>query len=153
MIQIRQLGLQEIICYKNELVKYIFICLADNIPSVKYDYAEKYYKNMKHYIMDGSALVLGAFDDNDLIGFQWGYEVNELGAHRLHSSFVCVDPDFQGKKIGCRLMKFMEDIAKEKGVSAIEAMCSATNNNAVNYHLHNGFEIERYKVVKKLQEG
>lgn len=42
--------------------------------------AEMYYENMSKFCKDGSAILLGAFCKNVLVGFHWAYEINFLGA-------------------------------------------------------------------------
>ncbi len=150
MIQIKQLDLDMVRNYKEKLTEYLFICLMENIQNTTRHDAEKYFDNIQKFTEDGSAIVLGAFYENDLVGIQWAYEVDYQGESRLHSSFDFVAPNYQGKGIGTQMMGVLETIAKTRGIHAIEAMCSASNAGAVKYHVRNGFEVERYKLVKKL---
>lgn len=41
--------------------------------------AEMYYENMSKFCKDGSAILLGAFCKNVLVGFHWAYEINFFG--------------------------------------------------------------------------
>ena len=150
MLDIKKLDINLIVKSKERIKQYLDICLKENVPNITDEDVEKYFSNMEKFTEEGSAIVIGAFWDNVLVGFQWAYEVEYGGEKRLHSSFDCVDPQFQRRKIGTQMMEKLEEIARNKGITSIEAMCTAANKKAVEYHLNNGFEIERYKVVKKL---
>lgn len=67
----------------------------------------------------------------------------------MHSYMNGIDKTYRCQHIGSRFFTQLEEIAKRKGINEVEAFCRASNPVAVNYHLHNGFEIESYRVVKK----
>ena len=148
MIDIRRLDYSDIVTSEKELIELLEICLANNIPNSSYELACEYFIRLKEYIQDGSAVVVGAYDSGALIGFQWVYEIGYNGEIRFHSTFDSIYPHYQGIGIGSRLMNAIVEIAKERNISAIEAMCTVSNEAAVKYHQHNGFVIERYKMVK-----
>lgn len=152
MIDVKRLTYDEIESNETSMKYLLRICLNENIPDVDDSDVQKYYENMKRFSKDGSAIIIGALDRDVLVGFQWAYQVNGVEGNRLHSSFDCVHPEYQGHHIGSKMMDKTVEIAEELQVSAIEAMCSASNENAIQYHLHNGFFIERYKVVRYLKQ-
>lgn len=151
MIDIRQLTNDDVNRYDKELTEYMYMCLSENDKEIDGKLlAKKYYQDMIAFTEDGSAVILGAFDGNKLIGFHWGYVLSILGKQRMHSYFNGILPEYRGQKIGSNFFRMLEKITVERGIDTIEAMCSKSNPIAVDYHLHNGFEIEKYKVVKKL---
>lgn len=69
---------------------------------------------------------------------------------RMHCYMVTIAHEYRGLHIGSCFYRKLEEIAREKGIDEIEALCRKVNDVAVNYHLHNGLQIEAYKVVKKI---
>lgn len=151
MIEIRELTLEDIARNEKELTWYMSMSLADNIEDIDVEtLSKKYYQDMLTFTKDGSAILIGAFDGEKLVGFHWGYEFSRLGRRRIHSYFNGIDPAYRGQKIGNRFFDRLTEIARERGVHEIEAMATAKNELVVNYHLRNGFEIDRYQMVKRL---
>lgn len=152
MIEIRQLKIEDVVENKEKLVKYLKMVLTENLSGCNAsEMALKYYQDMVKFSEDGSAILIGAFDEENLVGFHWGYEIIYLGKKRVHSYLNAIEPQYRGNHIGSNFFRKLEEIALERNIFEIEAMCSASNETAVQYHFHNGFEIERYKVLKKLK--
>ena len=63
-----------------------------------------YYENMSKFYKDGSAILLGAFCKNVLVGFHWAYEIN-WGQKRIHSYFIAVNESYQNMSVGTKLQK------------------------------------------------
>lgn len=151
MIDVRLLTFQEILENGSRLEYFMHMVMVENhFYGITDEMYKKYYDDMKLFIEDGSAILIGAFDGDELIGFHWGYERNTLGGKRVHSYFNAIEPNYRGQGIGKRFWKVLEREAIKRGIYTIEAMCTYANKAAVNYHLHNGFEIERLQVVKSL---
>ena len=150
-ISIKEIGHTEVVEFEKELKSFLHMNLSENYP--EYDVDEltcEFYEKMLRYSEDGSAVLLGAFDDDKMIGFHWGHEVVFLGKKRMHSYMNGINPKYRGNHIGSNFFRKLENIARERGIAEVEAFCRKANPVAVNYHLHNGFEIESYRVVKKL---
>lgn len=151
MVDIRVIGYEEVIKYEEELTFFLRMNLEENYPEFDVDSMTKqFYNNMVKYAEDNSAILIGAFDGNQLIGFHWGHESLFLGKRRMHSYMNAINPKYRGQHIGSNFFRKLEEISRDRGIDEIEAFCRTTNPVAVNYHLHNGFEVESYKVVKKL---
>ncbi len=151
MIEIRELEYNDVIKYKEELLDYLQMNLCENYPEYDSDMLiYDFYEKMKKYSLDKSAILLGAFDDEKLVGFHWAHETLFLGKRRLHSYMNGIAHEYRGMHIGSRFFGKLEELAKQYGINEIEALCRKANDAAVNYHLHNGFEIEAHKVVKKI---
>lgn len=152
MVEIREMSLEEVENHIKELRKFMFMVLSENGSGEDFhQLAIKYCNDMVQFKKDGSAILLGAWEGEYLIGFHWGYQLTVSGKRRIHSYFNAIEPDYRGQRIGSRFFRKLEEIAISKGIDEIEAMCTYANKVAVNYHLNNGFEIERVKVVKKLK--
>lgn len=152
MIEIKLLSESEIISHQEDLKFFMNMVLSENIDgNIDVEkLSAKYVEDMKAFIKDGSAVLIGAFDCERIVGFQWGYETSYFGERRMHSYFIVIHPEYRGQKIGSCFSRKLEEIALSKGIDTIEAMCTYKNQTAVNYHINNGFEIERMKVVKRL---
>ena len=151
MVDIREIGYVEVISYEKELTTFLKMNLEENYPEINVgDMAKQFYNNMVKYSKDNSAILIGAFDGKQLIGFHWGHESLFLGKRRMHSYMNAIDPSYRGQHIGSKFFRELEKIARERGIDEVEAFCRASNPVAVNYHLHNGFEIESYRVVKRV---
>lgn len=151
MADIRVMGYEEVIKFEEELTIFLRMNLEENYPEFDVDSMTKqFYNNMVKYAEDNSAILIGAFDGNQLIGFHWGHESLFLGKRRMHSYMNAINPKYRGQHIGSDFFRKLEEISRDRGIDEIEAFCRASNPVAVNYHLHNGFEVESYKVVKKL---
>lgn len=151
MVKIREIYYEDVKKYESELRRYLELNLTENYPEIDtVEMGKKFYQNMVNYALDGSAILLGAFSDDSLIGFHWAHESVFLGKKRIHSYMNAVDPKYRGQHIGSNFFRKLEEITLNRGIVEIEAFCRATNPVAVNYHLHNGFEIENYRVVKTL---
>lgn len=151
MVDIRVMGYEEVIKFEEELTFFLRMNLEENYPEFDVDSMTKqFYNNMVKYTEDNSAILIGAFDGNQLIGFHWGHESLFLGKRRMHSYMNAINPKYRGQHIGSDFFRKLEEISRDRGIDEIEAFCRASNPVAVNYHLHNGFEVESYKVVKKL---
>ena len=154
MVEVRLLTEKEIFNNEAKLIYFLHMVMSENLDyEVTKEMCEKYYRDIKNFIRDGSAILIGAFEGKNLIGFHWGYEKNTPGGKRIHSYFNAIEPEYRGQGIGKKFWTVLEGEAVKRKVYTIEAMCTYANKVAVNYHLHHGFQIERVQVVKKLEMG
>lgn len=152
MIKIRLLDEYDINKFENKLNELTYVVLKENISeSIPESLTRKYINDMKKFIKNDTAIILGAFDKDKLIGFHWGYQIININEKRIHSNLVSIDFEYRNRKIGSMLLNCLEQEALKRDIHIIEAMCTYSNKVAVDYHLHNGFEIERLKVKKVLK--
>lgn len=153
MVEIRLLNESDVIKYQLELRDFMRMVLSENIEGNMdvESLSAKYVDDMKLYIKKGTVLI-GAFDGEKIVGFHWGFEKNLFGERRMHSYFNAIYPEYRGQKIGSHFFEKLEEVALNRGIKVIEAMCANDNKIAVNYHLSNGFTIEKLKVVKRLED-
>jgi ribosomal protein S18 acetylase RimI-like enzyme len=105
-------------------------------------------KLLNGYINEGSALVFGAFLDENLIGFLWLYKHNFFYETRLHVNQIVVNSQFRGRGIGKQLMKEVEKQAEQLGVETIDLFVSESNREAMKMYTEMGYETER-RLIKK----
>ncbi|MFQ6862927.1 MAG: GNAT family N-acetyltransferase [Beduini sp.] len=151
-IKYKLLDAKDVALYKKELINILKMILHENITQSFNKYLpEKYIDQLPKYINDKSALIIGAFDKDSLIGFHWCYYLNVFDEKRLHSYFVGILPHYRGLKIAYRMFQIIENIAKKDGVFVIEAMVTYENKQAYRYHENQGFKIERVKMKKVIK--
>jgi ribosomal protein S18 acetylase RimI-like enzyme len=102
------------------------------------------------YIKQGNATVLGAFENESLVGFLWLYKHDFYGEPRVHINHIAVSKQFRGKGIGKRLIQEAESLAKYDGIGAIDLFVSEINVRAMNVYDAIGFKTERRYMSKKL---
>lgn len=102
------------------------------------------------YIKQGSAIVVGAINDDTLTGFLWLYKHDFLGEPRLHINQIAVSIRFRGKGIGKQLIQEAEKQAKLTGIETIDLFVSETNAGVVNMYIGMGYETERRYMKKSL---
>ena len=152
MIEVRLLTYEEIEREEKKLEHFMYMVLSENLDyPITNEICEKYYYNMKTFFEDGTAVLIGAFDDGMLIGFHWGYVRNTPSGKRMHSYYNAIEPEYRGQGIAVKFWDVLDAETAKRGIEIIEAMCTYENKIAVDYHLKHGFEIERLQVVKHLR--
>ncbi|WP_019230346.1 GNAT family N-acetyltransferase [Sedimentibacter sp. B4] len=114
------------------------------------NYAISNFKDMKKFINNGSALVVGAYSGGKTIGFLWAYRRLILGEERLHISHIVVDAAFRGYGIGTRMIDFIEQYALKKDIKVIELMTTSKNERTIEFYNKHGFSVTRVQFEKNL---
>lgn len=147
MIKYFVLNKSDVEALYGDLTNLMETVLADNIPqNYPVGLAEEYVKRMANYIEDGSAFVVGAKDGEELTGFLWAYTLNIFDETRFHIDMICVNPEYRRMGIAGHLVELQVEEAKKRGIHAIEAMTTRSNENSYNWFHSLGFEDERVKV-------
>lgn len=110
------------------------------------------FNDMKKYINNGSALVVGAYSEEKVIGFLWAYRRLFLGEERLHISHIVVDATFRGHGIGSRMIDFIEQHALKNEIKTIELLTTSTNEKTIKFYNKHGFSVTRVQFEKNLGE-
>lgn len=105
------------------------------------------YNNMKNFIEDGSAIIIGAFEKNEIIGFIWTYEIREK---TYHINYFAVDKNKRCFGIGQQLLDRLYEIAKKNKIDLIELLVESNNYKAIKKYESNYFEKKYIKMEKKL---
>lgn len=146
----RDIKEDDIITQKNEILKLFELLFAEDEKKEKI--SKMYYENMHEFCKDGSAILLGAFCENVLVGFHWAYEISWGEHKRIHSYFIAVNKKYQSMSIGTALQKELEKVASAREIYTIDTNCEKENIQSYRYHLKQGFEVESYRMVKNLRD-
>lgn len=148
-ISFRILGIEDVENHKSELTELLEITLKDNfIQNYPDSLAADYVSKIPGYLEDGSAIVIGAFSDDLLVGFIWGYVTHVFDETRVHSYMGAVNPCYRGRHIAQTLMEMQFKEAENRGIYIVEAMVTVSNQASYNWHLKTGFVDERIKMKK-----
>ena len=74
------------------------------------------------------------------------------GQKRIHSYFIAVNESYQNMSVGTKLQKMLEKIAISREIYIIDTNCEKENKQSYRYHLKQGFEVESYRMIKKLED-
>ncbi|MBS7528108.1 GNAT family N-acetyltransferase [Fusibacter paucivorans] len=116
------------------------------------NFAISNFNDMKKYINNGSALVVGAYSRGKVIGFLWAYRRLFLGEERLHISHIVVDAKFRGYGIGSRMIDFIEQYALKNEIKIIELLTTSKNERTIEFYNKHGFSVTRVQFEKNLGE-
>ncbi|HBI03575.1 MAG TPA: GNAT family N-acetyltransferase [Paenibacillaceae bacterium] len=96
-----------------------------------------------------SELVLIAEDDEKAVGVI----VGTIDGSRGYFYRLAVDPQYQGKGFGRKLVEALEKRFIEKGVSRIFIMVNQENTQVLPFYNAMGYEIKKYFTLSKKIEG
>lgn len=75
-ISYRTIQENDILSQKKAILKLFELLFFEKEVNERKKISQMYYENMYNFCKDGSAILLGAFCENLLIGFHWAYEIN-----------------------------------------------------------------------------
>lgn len=136
---------------KNVITKHLENCIVDSydILDTKSFVKDKYTDLMK-YIIEGSAIPIGAFIDNKPVGFVWAYRVYTLSYVAIHIAYISVLKEFRGQGIAKSLIAFCSNHAKSLGIDRLELIVKADNKSAIELYNNTGFITERMILTKEV---
>ena len=112
--------------------------------------AEAKIKSMIAQIADGSAIVYGCLDGDELLGYIWAYRISFRDEDRVYVSEVHVSEKCRGQGIGHLLLATVEAEAREMGVPALSIHAEADNAGAIRLYEREGYRMERVQLRKPL---
>lgn len=136
----------------NELLEDNYVI---NFPKQKNfsEFVDLNFNDLKKYQKDGTAIIIGAYLNQKIIGILWAYRRKFLGEERLHISHIIVNSTFRGYGIGSRMIYYLEKYALKKGIIIIELLTSSENTNTIQFYNKNGFKITRIQFEKNLGDN
>ncbi|MDF2588410.1 MAG: hypothetical protein K0S41_2251 [Anaerocolumna sp.] len=151
-IVIKVLDEMDLCNHKDILIKLLLENYKLNFPDYKNldRFANANYVDMVRFTADKSAIILGAYENNQFLGFIWGYRKEFLNEKRIHIDHIVVQSQSRGKGIGTKLINQLEDIAKKEGIQCIDLVTSLNNENTVQFYNSKGFSMTRVQFEKKL---
>lgn len=113
--------------------------------------AEAKIKSMIAHIRDGSAIVFGCLDNEELVGYIWAYRISFRDEDRVYVSEVHVAEKCRAQGIGHLLLTAVECEAREIGVPALYIHAEADNTGAIRLYEREGYKKERIQLRKALK--
>lgn len=147
---IREIQLVDIKNNMDKIKKLILDVLDINLVYNSSKEIDRIYENMIIYKEDGTALIFGAFEDEELLGFIWGYERISNNINTIHVNHLVVDSKSRSKGLGGKLLNTLEQVSKLKNIDKIELMATCSNKKTIDFYEKNNFNKERVLLCKKI---
>lgn len=138
--------------YKERLTSFYYsnIKTCAYMDSFTYKDAEQKIEGMIEHVSNGSAMVYGVFDNEDLVGYVWAYEHPFREETRVYVNEIHVDEAYRNRGIGKQLLSAVENLAKELGYKALYIHAEGNNDGAIRLYQNEGYAIERVQLRKQL---
>ena len=138
--------------YRKEIARLYFENVRSNAFHEHYTYDEAYQKmdDLIGHLADNTAVVYGAFDDEELVAFIWAYVHPFREETRMYVSEIRVKEEYRKQGIGSQLLKQVENKAKELGLGAIYLHAEANHPEAVRFYKATGYCEERIQMRKMI---
>lgn len=153
LLIIREMTLEDFIKDKITIFEMLVKLYSDNFgisEERSVNLSKEKLNSIPNYFKQKKLNLIGAYQDQVLIGFLWMYKHEYFGEPRLHISQIFVDKQHRGKGIGKLLLKEAEKYAKKLGVRNIDLFVSEINQNAIKMYTSLGFITERRYMKKTL---
>jgi ribosomal protein S18 acetylase RimI-like enzyme len=115
-----------------------------------YKDAEQKIVGLMEHVSNGSAMVYGVFDNEDLVGYVWAYEHPFREEIRVYVNEIHVDEAYRNRGVGKQLLSTVESMARSKGYGALYIHAEGNNEGAIRLYQNEGYEIERVQLRKVL---
>ena len=138
---------------KNEIRALIQETMIYNFPNtvIEDTYYEDILSKLGNYIVDGSAVVFLAVEEQAVLGWIWCHSIQRLNEKRLHVANFAVSKASRKKGVGSLLIKAAEKFAKENIYCALDLLVTRDNISAVSFYQSHGYEVERYLLRKEIE--
>lgn len=138
--------------YKERLTSFYYsnIKTCAYMDSFTYEDAEQKIDGLIVHVSNGSAMVYGVFDNEDLVGYIWAYEHPFREEKRFYLNEIHVDEAYRNSGIGKQLLHAVENMAKECGYGALYIHAEGNNIGAIRLYQNEGYEVERIQLRKGL---
>lgn len=151
-ITIQRLTIRDISIYKKDISEYVYESVkgANYEESYTREQAAEKTEELYAYAEADKAIALGAFDENKMVGFLWAYAYPfREDKNRLYVSILHVNAAYRNQRIGTKLIRTIEEIAKDCGYGGIYLHTEASNDGARRFYENMGYVKERIQYVKK----
>ena len=138
--------------YKERLTGFYYsnIKTCAFMDNFTYKDAEQKIDSLIEHVSNGSAIVYGVFDSENLIGYVWAYEHPFREEVRIYVNEIHVAEAYRNRGIGKQLLHAIENMAKERGYGALYIHAEGNNDGAIRLYQNEGYEIERIQLRKEL---
>lgn len=138
--------------HRKEIIDLIEMNFSTNFPNMQNRllYSNSSFDEMVNYINNDTAIIVGSFCLNCVVGFIWAYRREVFGERRMHISHIAVNSEYREYGIGTKLVEFIEKKCKEDGIKKIELLTTLSNTKTLDFYQKRGFEIMRVQLEKEL---
>ena len=138
--------------YREQIAQLYYENVHSNAFHEHYTYEEAYERisNLIEHLRDETAIVYGAFEDDDLIAFIWAYVHQFREENRMYVSEIRVKEEYRKRGIGNQMLRLVEDKARELDIGAIYLHAEANNPEAIGFYKAAGYCEERIQLRKSL---
>jgi len=152
-MKIEKLQINDCLKFADEIGKLLLETLSINLPKQRYSIkqAEQMVNDLAQYLLDGTAVVFAAFNEEDLIGFLWAYSRVVGSEKRMHLNHLAVKESSRGKGIGSMLMCELEEYTRANNYAGIDLLSSISNQRAISFYEKRGYLVERVQLYKEVQ--
>jgi ribosomal protein S18 acetylase RimI-like enzyme len=151
-IEVRLISEENLINNKKYLIDLLEDNLKINFPDLTNltKYAMNGYDDMLRFKKDDSAILIGAFDKEKVIGFIWAYKREIFGERRIHIGHIVVSSEVRAGGIGSKLVKCLEDYSIHNNIKKIDLMTTLENEKTLKFYKAKGFSMVRVQFEKEL---
>ncbi|MBS4030271.1 MAG: GNAT family N-acetyltransferase [Clostridiales bacterium] len=153
-IEIRLISETDLIRNKNILIHLLEDNLKNNFPNINNltKFVVSGYEDMVRFKQNNSAILIGAFEEETIIGFLWAYKRDVLGEKRMHVGHIVVNSAVRSCGIGLKLLKKLEYLSRQECIKKLELMTTVKNESTIKFYTSYGFSIVRVQLEKELGE-
>lgn len=139
--------------YKKELADFYHKNVCSAAYYAHYTIEEAYDKISKliDHLRSHTALVYGAFDGKEIVGFIWAYVHQFREENRMYVSEIRVREDYRCRGIGTKLLESVEAKTKEMKIGATYLHAEAGNTTARRLYEALGYREERIQLRKEIK--
>ncbi|AQU80224.1 GNAT family N-acetyltransferase [Planococcus faecalis] len=151
-IEIRLMNTKDLSDNKNVIIELLEDNMKLNFPTLRQftDYAIKGFSDMVKYKKNDTAILVGAFNENGLVGFIWAHKRELFGEKRLHIGHIIVNTQIRSKGVGSRLISFLENFSESENIMKIELNTTISNENTMKFYKSKGYSTVRVQFEKEL---
>nr|AOP02775.1 hypothetical protein YS355-orf9 [Streptococcus suis]AOP02798.1 hypothetical protein YS365-orf9 [Streptococcus suis] len=152
-ISISELSEQDLLNNKEKISDWFLASFITNFPNKKINknFGIERFGELLSYIKLNKGYVIGAWDETQksLNGILWYFFTND---NHLHINEVVISNEYRSKGIGKALFQYVNNIAADKNITALELNVMADNIIALNFYQNQNFEPKKIFMVKKINE-
>ena len=139
--------------YRDDINDLMQICFQETYgQSIDQTILTSKIEGLKEYIRNHRAIVFGAIENEELIGFAWSYPMKDPFETVLHVAYISTKTMYRRQGIGKRLLRKVEEVAKEQAIAHVELIVGAKNKKAIEFYTNCLYSADRYILRKPLEE-
>mgnify|MGYP002561592077 CR=1 FL=1 len=137
--------------YRTEIHEYLKMCFQTTYGKSDDVLIHSKIDKLVEFINDGKAYVFGAFVEDVMIGFLWGYPVKGPFETVFHIAYIAVAEQGREKGTGSKLVSVAEKHARTHGIHHVELIVGVDNHNALEFYTVMGYGQDRCIMRKRIK--